>query len=284
MRCVVADVESGPQWLYNDIEMWRLALAGALIWTLVGCVNVKSTEDGTIWKVTTEQEVAFGRAVHAEVTSRYSILRNEKVTKAVNDIGRRLAEKSGRAELPFTFTVLNSPEVNAFAGPGGFVYVTTGLLKFIKSKDELASVLGHEIGHIVCRHTIRAFQRAVIASRGLGVVDFATRIVGIPAARLGGAAAQFFAMAAFQGYSRDLERQADYVGVRLSYRAGFRPEAGIDLFERLLKENEKEKKSGFLSVFFRSHPTTKERIENLRSYIQEIKEEENYEKKRRSTG
>ena len=133
----------------------------------------------------------------------------------VDGIGRRLAHVSEQPGLPFTFTVLNSDVVNAFALPGGYVYVTAGLMALANNEAELAGVIGHEIGHVTARHTAERYSQAVIAQLGVGLLG------AITGGQAAGDLAGLGAGAYLSGYSRGQESGADMLGVRYMARAGY---------------------------------------------------------------
>jgi len=230
-------------------------------------------QEGTSF-MSEQEEVRFGYYVDAVVCSRYPLCPDQRLQQAVAEVGQRLVAASARPNLRFTFRVLESSEVNAFSGPGGFVYVTTGLLGFLKSKDELAAVLGHEIGHICARHQVRAWHNADVMRRGLSALDLAAIIAGVPPlAGLGGEAigkygqrlAQFVAAIAYQGYSRSFEYQADRLGLRYAGRAGYDPHGFISLFQRL-ERAEEGKRRGL--ILLRSHPYTEDRLRQIQQLLE----------------
>ena len=134
-----------------------------------------------------EEEIRFGNYVDAIVANYYPTYKDEDLTKKVAKIGNNLVSVSGRQDLVFTFKILNTSEVNAFAGPGGFVYITIGLLDILESKDELAAVLAHEIGHICERHSVRSYDNAKRMQTVLSLVDLAASAAGVPpVAKIGG--------------------------------------------------------------------------------------------------
>ena len=195
---------------------------------------------------------------------------------------------SDRPDLEFTFKVLASPMVNAFAGPGGYVYVTTGLLDHLESRDELASVLAHEIGHICARHQVRAYHNAQRAQIGITLADLAgIFLAGLPLGSIGSTIAGDLAravgymatMVIYQGYSKAYEYQADRLGVRYCYRSGYNHRSSIDVFKKFLKMEEEEKsgKSQLDLTILRSHPKMEERIKAIEQIAKEVEETEKHE-------
>src|SRR5262249_42739442 len=145
----------------------------------------------------------------------------------VSSIGTLLAHTTERPDIPFTFTVLDTPMVNAFALPGGYVYVTRGLIALADNEAELAGVLGHEIGHVVARHQAQRYSQSVLAGLGAAILGVATgsSVVGDVA----GTGAQAY----IQSYSRDQEFEADMLGVRYMARAGYDPQAMATFLAKL---------------------------------------------------
>ena len=221
------------------------------------------------------EEIKFGNYVDAVVATHYPTLHDEYLTKKVAEIGNKLVAASDRSHLPFTFKILNTTEVNAFAGPGGFVYVTVGLLDILEKKDELASVLAHEIGHVSERHSVRSYYNAQKIKTVLTLVDIAAMATGFPPlAGMGGdiigdfsrIVANLTAMIIAQGYSRNWESTADELGLHYTSKAGYDPQAMVSVLERFLRLEEERGESVKLTILS-SHPKTEDRISHIKSLI-----------------
>lgn len=224
-------------------------------------------------------EVKFGNYVDALICNEFAVLKKERLTGQVSAIGDQLVAHSLRTDLEFKFRILNTETVNAFAGPGGFVYITVGLLDELESKDQLAAVLSHEIGHCCARHSIKSWKTAQKISRTLSIVDIAAIIAGLPPvagaggdiiAGIGQRAAQLASFIIYQNYSRGYEYQADELGLQQMHKAGYDPEAMIQVLKKfvdLRKDEGREKGMVILS----SHPHLEDRIEHAREYINQFK-------------
>ncbi|GAB5470236.1 MAG: M48 family metalloprotease [Rhodospirillales bacterium] len=210
-----------------------------------------------------EDDISTGRNQHPEVLRAFGGAYNDpKLARYVTEIGRDLASQSEFPNLTFTFTVLNTPMVNAFAIPGGYVYVTRGLMALASNEAELASVVGHEIGHVIARHGSERQTQGMLAQIGAAAVAIAS---GSPElanmAALGG-------QAYLQSYSRDQEFEADTLGVEYMSAAGYNPEASATFlstlrdFSRLEAEKAgRNPNSVDESNFLASHPRTIDRVE-----------------------
>jgi predicted Zn-dependent protease len=187
-------------------------------------------------------EVAEGKKAHAQVLQEYTALNNPRLQAYVNGIGQRLAKQSPRANLVWTFTVLDSPEINAFALPGGYVYVTRGIMAYMESEADLAGVIGHEIGHVTARHGAQRATRQQNA--GLGVLAASVLGAVLEAKGLGGAGdmlggvAQTAAAGYVAKYGREQELQADGLGAEYLSRVQFDPRNMIDVIN-VLKNQER---------------------------------------------
>ncbi len=187
-------------------------------------------------------EIAEGKKAHTDVLQEYGVLKNPRVQAYVNDVGQRLARQSQRANLQWTFTVLDSPEINAFALPGGYVYITRGMMVYLESEADLAGVVGHEIGHVTARHGAQRATRQQDA--GLGVL--AASILGavLEAKGVGGAGqaasdlSQTVAAGYITRYGREQELQADGLGAEYLSRIRFDPRNMIDVIN-VLKNQER---------------------------------------------
>jgi len=213
--------------------------------------------------VSREQEIELGREAATLMEQDLRLLEDQTVGDYINGLGQALVARSGRSDLPYTFTVVDTGEINAFALPGGFIYVHRGLIEAADNESELAGVLGHEIGHVVARHGVDQLQRAQIANVGLSVLG---SLLGRGrTATIGNMAAELVAGGTFMKFSRDAEREADQLGARNVADAGHTPRGMITFFETLdaLREHD----PNAVERFFASHPSPTERIGNLTGLV-----------------
>ena len=206
-------------------------------------------------------EARIGAEQHDQILAEFGGAYDDpKIAAYVDSIGQFLALTSERPNVKFTFTVLNSPIVNAFALPGGYIYVSRGLLALAGDEAELAGVIAHEIGHVAARHGAQRMSSGIMAQLGLGLLSILTdspELSGI---------AQLGAMAAIQGYSRDQEFEADMLGVHYLERAGFDTEAMASFLAKMRAYSEVEGRiaghsgSGDQFDIFATHPRTAERV------------------------
>jgi predicted Zn-dependent protease len=229
-----------------------------------------------------EMEKRFGNYVDAIVANYYPTYKDEDLTQEVAKIGNNLVAVSGRQDLVFTFKILNTGEVNAFAGPGGFVYITIGLLDILESKDELASVLAHEIGHICERHSVRSYDNAKKMKTVLSLVDLAASAAGIPpVANIGGeligdysnTIANFTEVIITEGYGRGWEITADEYSIILVTKAGYDPHSFLSVLERLREMDETQGDEYTLTILT-SHPSLEDRTEHLQSLFNQESDDE----------
>ena len=216
--------------------------------------------------ISEEQEIELGGEAAMMIDRDLRLLEDQTVRDYIEGLGQALVSRSGRPDLTYTFTVVDAPEINAFALPGGFIYVHRGLIEAADSESELAGVLGHEIGHVVARHGVDQMQRAQIASVGLGV--FESLLGRGRAATIGNLAADFVAGGAFMKFSRDAEREADHLGARNVADAGLAPRGMLTFFENL--DARRERDPNAVERFFSSHPSPAERIENLGGLVDSL--------------
>ncbi len=220
-------------------------------------------------------EIAEGAKGHEQVLKEYGVVKYTRVQNYVNDIGQRLAKSSERANLQWKFTVLDSPEINAFALPGGYVYVTRGIMAYMGSEADLAGVIGHEIGHVTARHGAQRATRSQNA--GLGVM--AATVLGVLLESKGVNGATEMASQASQGiaanyvakYSREQESQADRLGAEYLQRVNFDPRNMIDVIGVLRNQEKfaadkakaegKQAKEG--SDYLSSHPANEQRLTDI---------------------
>lgn len=180
----------------------RFALFALAAW-LGGCAINPVSGTPNLVMMTEEQEIALGRTNDPKVRAQYGVYDDAKLQAYVQQVGKRVAAHSHRPQLVYRFTVLDTPDVNAFALPGGYIYITRGILAYLNSEAELAAVLGHEVGHVTARHSVRQYS-AAMAGQVAAVVLLRTQ-----------AAQDLFNVignALLSGYGRDHELEADRLG------------------------------------------------------------------------
>jgi predicted Zn-dependent protease len=208
----------------------RLLIAAAAL-SLGGCATNPVTGGHDIVTISEAQEIEIGQKAHPQVLQQYGRYDDEAVQGYVNEIGQRIAAKSHRPNLQYTFTVLDSDEVNAFALPGGYVYITRGIMAYLNNEAELVAVIGHEVGHVTARHAVRQQTGATAAGIGATLVGILTGSGDLAnVANMAGSAL-------ISGYGRDMELEADALGADYLNRLGYDPKAMIDVV-RLLKNQE----------------------------------------------
>ncbi len=225
-----------------------MALTGTLALS-AGCVPAVSLQD----------EVQLGREYAAQIAREMPLVQDAAVSQYINQLGNTIARRADNRGLQYTFYVVDSPEVNAFAIPGGHVYVNSGLIERTANMSELAGVLAHEIGHVVHRHGIEQWQRAQQANTGLAVLYGI--LLGRQPSGLEAAGIQIGGAAVFAGYGRDAEREADNSAVGYLMAAGIHPQGLVTMFEKLLAESRRNPSA--VERWFSTHPTTQERIDNV---------------------
>ena len=211
-----------------------------------------------------EKEIALGRQLAQEVERQAKVINDPTVAEYVNRLGQNLVRNSD-AKVPFTIKVLDSEEVNAFALPGGFFFVNSGLILKADTEAELAGVMGHEIAHVACRHGTRNATRGQIAQ-----IAMIAASIAIPYGWTGYAVRQGASMAiplGFLTFSRANEREADHLGLQYMYKAGYDPMAFVDFFEKI--ETLEKKKPGTVAKVFSTHPMTDDRITAAQKEIQQ---------------
>jgi beta-barrel assembly-enhancing protease len=209
-----------------------------------------------------EKEIAMGKQLAQEVERQAKLIDDPVISEYVNRVGQNLVRNSD-AKVPFTIKVIDSEEVNAFALPGGFFFVYSGLIQKAESESELAGVMAHEIAHVAARHGTRQATKGQIAN-----------IATIPLIFMGGWAGYGIRQAAsvlipvgFLRFSRSMESEADLLGLEYMYKTGYDPGAFVDFFEKI--QTLEKRKPGTMSKVFSSHPPTDDRIKNSQKNIQE---------------
>ena len=246
----------------------RRAAAAALLAASFGgpsCATNPATGGKQIALVSEAQEKQMGQQADQEVAAAIGLYEDADLQAYVRRIGEDLAARSERPSLPWTFRLVDDPAVNAFAIPGGYVYVTRGLMSYMTSEAELASVMGHEIGHITARHTVSQISKAQLANIGLAV----GMIVRPELQSLGGLAEAGLGLL-FLKYGRDAERQADDLGLRYITRVGYDPRPMPDVFTTLERVSAAESK-GRVPGWLSTHPDPGDRRTRIGQQIAALK-------------
>ncbi|HUE83666.1 MAG TPA: M48 family metallopeptidase [Pyrinomonadaceae bacterium] len=235
-----------------------------LVLLLVGPAPIGTTvQPQTSFNITEAQEIEIGRRAAIDIEMDFPLVGDSGVERYVSSLGQRLARESGRSHIRYRFKIINNDEINAFALPGGFIYVSRGLIEAAENESELAGVLSHEIGHVVARHSVSQIRRAKITD--LGVSALGPIFGGGVKAILAKTAGKVVATGITMNYSREDEREADRLGAKNLYDAGYDPRGMITFFERLAARQERE--PGLVEGFFASHPSPAERIDNISDLI-----------------
>lgn len=214
--------------------MKALGLVGLLVLlqSLVGCAVNPATGRSDFVMMSEQQELAMGRQYNQEIAKQYPRYPDEALQAYVQQVGERVARYSHRSNLAYRFTVVDSPDINAFALPGGYIYIHRGLMAYLNSEAELAAVLGHEVGHVTARHSVRQqsqsaawgiLGQAVAIGTGVGAAADITNVLG---------------GAVVSGYGRDMELEADGLGAQYLARSGYDPRAMIEVVKVLKAQSD----------------------------------------------
>ena len=250
---------------------WKVS-AGVLILSLSmlsGCATNPATKELEFMLVSEDKEFKIGQGVDKKVREDMGVyLELPELRSYVKQMVTAIGRQSDRPELIYRLEIIDSPDFNAFAVPGGFVYVHRGLLERMNSSDELASVMGHEIAHVAVRHSAAQISKAQLMNIGLIALAVGTQ----GAVQDFGQLINLGAAMAFNKFSRDDEREADHFGTEYVMRAGYNPKSSIDVMQQIQKLHEREPST--FEVWFMTHPPTSERIENLSQDIAAIQKEQ----------
>lgn len=221
--------------------------------------------------ISTQDEINIGRSSHPYILSRFGgELKNPKLKQYVTGVGQKLVRVCDRKDLDYHFTVLNTDIFNAFALPGGYVYVTKGFLKSMKDESELAAVLGHEITHITHKHGVKRLQSVVFATTGAKYgIQASGKIPGQAGAITKEVLNQIvpiFMEFALKGYGRKHELDSDKTGIRFSNASGYDPNGAVRMLEHMQKLEGGSRPKG-LDALLASHPDTGKRLSTAKSEV-----------------
>jgi predicted Zn-dependent protease len=233
---------------------------GVMSVLLLSCATTGPGGHKSFIMISTGQEVSIGQGMADEVAKTEKKLADAAWQNYLNEVGQKIVAVSDRTDITYSFTVIESDQINAFAAPGGFVYFYTGLLRRMDNEAEMAAVLAHEISHVVARHGIKRLQAAMGASLAYQLVfgnkggEALQSAVGIGMGLL------------FADYSRENEREADKFGIYYMQKAEYDPRAAITMFDKLAVAGG-EREAGVFERLSSSHPETAERIANAKNEI-----------------
>lgn len=235
---------------------------------VVSCAVNPVTGKRELMLVSEQDEISLGKSSDPQIVQMYGVYDDQKLQDFINDMGQRMAQISHRPQLQYEFKVMDTPVINAFAVPGGYVYFTRGILAYLNNEAEFAGVLGHEIGHITARHSAHQMSQQQLAQVGFGA--------GLIVASAAGASQELLSLGAqlaqtgigllFFRFGRDDERQSDVLGVEYSTKIGYDAREMANFFETLERMHPSE--TG-LPSWFSTHPSSAERVQNVRQLAEE---------------
>ena len=242
----------------------RFTVRSTLALAFAACATNPVTGKREISLVSQDQEIQMGQQGAQQVAQEIGLINDQALQQYVQQVGAGIAAKSERPNLPWTFRVVDDPTPNAFALPGGFIFVTRGLLDLMGNEAELASVLGHEIGHVTARHSVQQMSQQQLAQLALGV----GAVISPTVAQFGDIAAQGLGLL-FLKYGRDDERQADDLGFRYALTQGYDVREMDDVFRSLQRVGESSKQSP-LPTWLATHPGEAERIQTIDAKLAQV--------------
>lgn len=258
------------------VQLTYLARCAALLVTvslLPACATNPVTGSSDFVLISEEQEIALGRQANAQILKDTPVYEDPKLQQLVQQVGEELASQSHRPELFYRFTIVDSTAINAFALPGGYIYITRGLLAYLNSEAELAAVLGHEIGHVTARHSVRQQSTAAVTGILGAVIAASTGVQGADTLT------DMAGTAIVRGYGRDHELEADRLGAEYLARSGYDPNAMLEVVGVLKNqeafETQAAKKEGreanVYHGLFSTHPDNDARFQEVVNAAQRFK-------------
>jgi beta-barrel assembly-enhancing protease len=243
----------------------RLWFAGALAGAALGAASAQSIDFGRLFGVGKDiaravtgvsepEEISIGKEITGRMLGAAPLVADAELQAYVNRVGRWVASQAERPDLPWHFGVIDTPAINAFAAPGGYVLITRGLYEILDNEAQLAGVLGHEIGHIVQRHHVTVMQKSAAISAGAQLAQQDRRREWVN--NLIGTGAEVFA----RGLDQDAEFEADRIGIVLAARAGYSPYGLIEVLHKLAARGAED---GSLALLFKTHPAPSDRLARL---------------------
>lgn len=249
----------------RSFPTWHLSAVAATA-VLAACALNPATGKKEISLMSESQEIALGQQMDPEVRREMGVYNDPELQRYVESIGSRLARHSERPEIPWHFTVVDAPAVNAFALPGGYIYITRGILPFLQNEAQLAGVLGHEIGHVTARHSAQQYTKATGAGIGMTLLS-----IFVPQARpLQGITEQALGVL-FLKYGRDDELQADRLGVRYAAAADWDPAGVAGMLTTLERLDQAAGSRKGVPNWLSTHPAPEDRVQKIEPVIQQAR-------------
>jgi predicted Zn-dependent protease len=249
----------------NNKTIISSSLLGLTCLLQSGCSINPASGTPDVVLMSESSEITLGREMHEKILANTPIYQDKKLQKYVETLGRKIALNSGRADIEYHFTVIDAPDINAFAAPGGYIYINRGLLAYLNSEAQLAAVLAHEIGHIAARHAVRQDS----AQKGASILSIFT-ILSTGSAVLGDMSS-LWSSVAVKGYGREMELEADEYGAKYLYNTGYNPQAMVQTigvlkdqakFNRYRAKAEGKKQRSYHGLFS-SHPRNDIRLKTV---------------------
>ncbi|HED18952.1 MAG TPA: peptidase M48 Ste24p, partial [Gammaproteobacteria bacterium] len=248
------------------VRLTVLLLISIFAFTLLqGCATNPVTGDQDFVLMSESEEISLGAKYNEQILREMSVYPDPELAAYVDQVGQRIAKVSHRPQLNYHFTVIDTPTVNAFALPGGYIYITRGILAYLNSEAELAAVLGHEIGHVTARHSVRQQSAATATGIAGTVLGAAT---GVPGSQ---DLFSVFGKAMLSGYGREQELESDRLGAQYLARSGYDPQAMLEVigvlknqeqFEQQRAREEKREARAYHGVFA-THPDNDKRLQEV---------------------
>ena len=217
----------------------------------------------------TDEEIRIGKQYSSQIEENISLNKNEELNRYINDLGQRMVSVSKRNSIQFTFKVVNDPAVNAFALPGGYCYVNTGLILFAENEAQLASVIGHEIGHVVAAHSVKRMSKSKLINQALFIGEVLGMIfIGQRTTENALAVADIASTGVLLKYSRNDELEADRLGIQQMYDAGIDPKGSQQFFKKIASKD--ARRNSGINQFLSTHPATEDRIDQAANLVKKL--------------
>src|SRR5687767_15102021 len=243
----------------------RPAAVAVVALVVAACATNPATGKREFSLMSEAQEVELGKSMDGEVRREMGVYDDAELQRYVEGVGMRLARASQRPNLPWHFAVVDEPAINAFALPGGYIYLTRGILPFLDSEAELAGVLGHEIGHVTARHAAQQYTQATTAGVGVTLLS-----IFVPEARPFQNLTETALGVMFLKYGRDDELQADRLGVDYTAQTGWNPAGVAGMLRTLGRLDEADGSRRGVPNWLSTHPAPADRVERLQTLVKTV--------------